>query len=175
MLNTLKELCALSGVSSWEDEARAFIRAQAEPYADSIRTDAMGNLIMFKKGRKATGNRLLLSAHMDEVGLMITRVEDDGTLRFDSVGGIDRRVLMGKRVYVGPHRIPAVIGSKPIHLTTKEERRSVPKMDRATIWTWGPKNTGSGGKARGAGRLWRSLTRDVRGVWRRPAEGQGHR
>lgn len=128
MLNTLKELCALSGVSSWEDEARAFIRAQAEPYADSIRTDAMGNLIMFKKGRKATGNRLLLSAHMDEVGLMITRVEDDSTLRFDSVGGIDRRVLMGKRVYVGPHRIPAVIGSKPIHLTTKEERRSVPKM-----------------------------------------------
>ena len=128
MLNTLKELCALSGVSSWEDETRAFIRAQAEPYADSIRTDAMGNLIVFKKGRKAAGDRLLLSAHMDEVGLMITRVEDDGTLRFDSVGGIDRRVLMGKRVYVGPHRIPAVIGSKPIHLTTKEERRSVPKM-----------------------------------------------
>ena len=128
MLNTLKELCALSGVSSWEDETRTFIRAQAEPYADSIRTDAMGNLIVFKKGRKATGNRLLLSAHMDEVGLMITRVEDDGTLRFDSVGGIDRRVLMGKRVYVGSHRIPAVIGSKPIHLTTKEERRSVPKM-----------------------------------------------
>ncbi len=128
MLNTLKELCALSGVSSWEDETRVFIRAQAEPYADSIRTDAMGNLIVFKKGRKATGDRLLLSAHMDEVGLMITRVEDDGTLRFDSVGGIDRRVLMGKRVYVGSHRIPAVIGSKPIHLTTKEERRSVPKM-----------------------------------------------
>ena len=128
MLNTLKELCALSGVSSWEDETRVFIRAQAEPYADSIRTDAMGNLIVFKKGRKATGDRLLLSAHMDEVGLMITRVEDDGTLRFDSVGGIDRRVLMGKRVYVGSHRIPAVIGSKPIHRTTKEERRSVPKM-----------------------------------------------
>lgn len=128
MLNTLKELCALSGVSSWEDETRVFIRAQAEPYADSIRTDAMGNLIVFKKGRKATGDRLLLSAHMDEVGLMITRVEDDGTLRFDSVGGIDRRVLMGKWVYVGSHRIPAVIGSKPIHLTTKEERRSVPKM-----------------------------------------------
>ena len=52
MLNTLKELCALSGVSSWEDETRAFIRAQAEPYADSIRTDAMGNLIVFKKGRR---------------------------------------------------------------------------------------------------------------------------
>ena len=160
MLNTLKELCALSGVSSWEDEARAFIRAQAEPYADSIRTDAMGNLIMFKKGRKATGNRLLLSAHMDEVGLMITRVEDDGTLRFDSVGGIDRRVLMGKRVYVGPHRIPAVIGSKPIHLTTKEERRSVPKTDRA-LSGHGGRRTGKRRKSSWSWATWRSLTRSA--------------
>ena len=129
MLNLLKELCALSGVSSWEDEVRDFIRAKAELYADNIRVDAMGNLIVFKKGKKATGNKLLLSAHMDEVGLMITRIEDDGTLRFDSVGGIDRRVLMGKRVFVGEHRVPAVIGSKPIHLTSKDERKSVPKME----------------------------------------------
>lgn len=129
MLNLLKELCALSGVSSWEDEVREFIRAKAEPYADGIRVDPMGNLIVFKKGAKATGNKLLLSAHMDEVGLMITRIEEDGTLRFDSVGGIDRRVLLGKRVYVGEKRFPAVIGSKPIHLTSREERKSVPKME----------------------------------------------
>lgn len=129
MLNLLKQLCALSGVSSWEDEVRDFIRTQAEPYADDIRVDALGNLIVFKKGKKSTGNKLLLSAHMDEVGLMITRIEDDGVLRFDSVGGIDRRVLMGKHVFVGPQRLPAVIGSKPIHLTTRDERKSVPKME----------------------------------------------
>ena len=129
MLNLLKQLCALSGVSSWEDEVRDFIRQKAQPYADSIRVDALGNLIVFKKGEKSTGGKLLLSAHMDEVGLMITRIEDDGTLRFDSVGGIDRRVLMGKRVYVGKDRLPAVIGSKPIHLTSASERKSVPKME----------------------------------------------
>lgn len=130
MLNLLKQLCALSGVSSWEDEVRDFIRTQAQPYADSIRTDAIGNLIVFKKGKKSTGNKLLLSAHMDEVGLMVKKIEEDGTLRFSSVGGIDRRVLLGKRVFVGENRIPAVVGSKPIHLTTKEDRKSVPKLDQ---------------------------------------------
>lgn len=130
MLNLLKQLCALSGVSSWEDEARDFIRTQAQPYADSIRTDAIGNLIVFKKGKKPTGNKLLLSAHVDEVGLMVKKIEDDGTLRFSTVGGIDRRVLLGKRVFVGEKRIPAVVGSKPIHLTTKEDRKSVPKLDQ---------------------------------------------
>lgn len=129
MLNLIKELCALSGVSSWEDEVRDVIRAKAEPFADCIRQDALGNLIVFKKGAKATGNKLMISAHMDEVGLMITRIEEDGCLRFDSVGGIDRRVLLGKRVFVGRNRIPAVIGSKPIHLTSRAERKSVPKMD----------------------------------------------
>ena len=130
MLNLLKQLCALSGVSSWEDEVRDFIRTQAQPYADSIRTDAIGNLIVFKKGKKPTGNKLLLSAHMDEVGLMVKKIEEDGTLRFSTVGGIDRRVLLGKRVFVGEKRIPAVVGNKPIHLTTKEERKSVPKLDQ---------------------------------------------
>ena len=130
MLNLLEQLCALSGVSSWEDEARDFIRTQAQPYADSIRTDAIGNLIVFKKGKKPTGNKLLLSAHVDEVGLMVKKIEDDGTLRFSTVGGIDRRVLLGKRVFVGEKRIPAVVGSKPIHLTTKEDRKSVPKLDQ---------------------------------------------
>jgi endoglucanase len=129
MLNLLKQLCALSGVSSWEDEVRDFIRAQAEPYADQIRVDPMGNLIVFKRGKKPSGNYLMFSAHMDEVGLMITHIEDDGTLRFDTVGGIDRRVLIGKRVFVGQKRLPAVIGSKPIHLTTAEERKIVPKLD----------------------------------------------
>lgn len=130
MLNLLKQLCALSGVSSWEDEVRDFIRTQAQPYADSIRTDAIGNLIVFKKGKKPTGNKLLLSAHMDEVGLMVKKIEEDGTLRFSTVGGIDRRVLLGKRVFVGEKRIPAVVGNKPIHLTTKEDRKSVPKLDQ---------------------------------------------
>lgn len=129
MLNLLKQLCALNGVSSWEDEVRDFIVEQVRPYADSIRVDALGNLIVFKRGKVSSGNDLLFSAHMDEVGLMITRIDDDGCLRFDSVGGIDRRVLIGKQVFIGRERLPGVIGFKPIHLTTREERRQVPKME----------------------------------------------
>lgn len=129
MLNLLKQLCALNGVSSWEDEVRAFITEQVRPYADSIRVDAMGNLIVFKRGKVASGNDLLFSAHMDEVGLMITQIEEDGCLRFDSVGGIDRRVLIGKQVFIGKDRVPGVIGFKPIHLTTRAERRQVPQME----------------------------------------------
>ncbi|MEG2119566.1 MAG: M42 family peptidase, partial [Pseudoflavonifractor sp.] len=68
MLNYLTDLCAMNGVSSFEDSVRAFIRAKAELYATEIRVDAMGNLIVFKKGAKTTGNRLMLTAHMDEVG-----------------------------------------------------------------------------------------------------------
>ncbi|MBR4888167.1 MAG: M42 family peptidase, partial [Clostridia bacterium] len=62
MVNTLKTLCLLSGVSSFEDEVRNYIRNQVEPYADSLRVDAMGNLIVFKKGAKGGGNKLMLCA-----------------------------------------------------------------------------------------------------------------
>ena len=128
MIETLKTLCALSGVSSWEDEVRDYIRKRVEPYADSVRVDALGNLIVFKRGAKPTGNRLMLCAHMDEVGLIVKSVTDEGFLKFGCVGGIDRRILLGKEVAVGPGRIPGVIGLKPIHLTTAEERKKVPKI-----------------------------------------------
>lgn len=128
MTETLKTLCALSGVSSFEDEVRNYIRKRVEPYADSIRTDAMGNLIVFKRGTRPTGNKLMLCAHMDEVGLIVKSVNEDGYLKFGCVGGIDRRVLLGKEVAVGPKRVPGVIGLKAIHLTTAEERKKVPKL-----------------------------------------------
>ena len=128
MIETLKTLCALSGVSSWEDEVRDYIRKRVEPYADSVRVDALGNLIVFKRGAKPTGNRLMLCAHMDEVGLIVKSVTDEGFLKFGCVGGIDRRILLGKEVAVGPGRVPGVIGLKPIHLTTAEERKKVPKV-----------------------------------------------
>ena len=128
MIETLKTLCALSGVSSYEDEVRGYIQKRVEPYADSVRTDALGNLIVFKRGTKPTGNRLMLCAHMDEVGLIVKSVTEDGYLKFGCVGGIDRRVLLGKEVAVGAKRIPGVIGLKAIHLTTPEERKKVPKL-----------------------------------------------
>lgn len=133
MRELLTKLCALNGVSGDEGTVRDFIRAQAEPYADSIRTDALGNLIVFKKGKKATGNRLLLAAHMDEVGLIITRATEDGFLKFDFVGGVDRRVALGKPVVLGPDKIPGVIGMKAIHMLSKEDMKKVPKTESLYI------------------------------------------
>lgn len=129
VISTLKELCALPGVSSFEDQVRSYIRGRVEPYADSLRVDAMGNLIVFKKGTKATGNKLMLCAHMDEVGLIVRSITEDGYLKFSCVGGIDRRVLLGKQVQVGGRQVPGVIGLKAIHMTTPEERKKVPKLE----------------------------------------------
>lgn len=129
MKETLKQLCALPGVSSYEDAVRDYITQQAKPYADTIRVDAMGNLIVFKKGVKSTGNKLMFCAHMDEVGLMVRSITEDGYLKFVCIGGIDRRVLLGKQVRVGARGVPGVIGLKAIHMTTAEERKKVPKLE----------------------------------------------
>ena len=133
MINTLKTLCALSGVSSFEDEVRGYIRQRVTPYATDLRVDAMGNLIVLKKGARATGNKLMLCAHMDEVGLIIKSITEDGYLKFGCVGGIDRRVLLGKQVALGEQKVTGVIGLKAIHMTTAEERKKVPKLEEYYI------------------------------------------
>lgn len=129
MIERLKQLCSLSGVSSFEDAVRDYLLQQAAPHVDATRVDAMGNLILLKKGTKPTGNKLMLCAHMDEVGLMVRSITEDGYLKFVCVGGIDRRVLLGKQVRIGEKAVPGVIGLKAIHMTTAEERKKVPKLE----------------------------------------------
>lgn len=133
MLALTRELCALSGVSSREEQVRNRIAELLRPWVNWMKVDAMGNLIAFKEGKKPTGSKLLLDAHMDEVGVMVTGYTSDGYLRFDFVGGVDRRVVIGKRVYLGEERILGVFGMKPIHQTTKEERKSIPKVENLYI------------------------------------------
>lgn len=133
MLNTLKELCLAGGVSGDEEEVRRYIEEKAAPHADSVRTDAIGNLIVFKKGKKSTGNKLMLAAHMDEVGIIITRITDEGFLKFDFVGGVDRRVAIGKPVVIGKNKVPGVIGLKAVHLVSREERKKAPKTEALYI------------------------------------------
>jgi len=133
MLDTLKTLCYLSGASGYEDEVRDYILERVMPYADGIVTDTMGNLIISKKGKTNCGRKILFSAHMDEVGLIITGIDDDGFLRFDFIGGVDRRVVIGKRVYIGKDRVHGVIGIKAYHHVDKEEEKSVPKRDELYI------------------------------------------
>lgn len=133
MLNTLKELCRLNGVSGDEDEVRRYLVSRIKPHADRFHADALGNLIAFKRGEKSTENKLMLCAHMDEVGVIVTRITDEGFLKFDFVGGVDRRVAIGKPVAIGHNKIPGVIGLKAIHLTTKEERKKAPKTESLYI------------------------------------------
>ncbi len=130
MKETLLNLCLLPGVSGHEDAVRAYIREQVEPYADEIREDAMGNLLVHVRGERPEepGKKLLLAAHMDEVGVIITDITEDGYLKFDFVGGVDRRVVLGKKVILGDKAVHGVIGLKAIHLTEGEERSKVPPL-----------------------------------------------
>ena len=129
----LKELCECDGVSGSEEGIRELILREITPYADEINIDNLGNILVHKKGKKPAKNRLMLSAHMDEVGLMVTDITTDGFLKFDEVGGIDRRVLIGQRVRVGHERLCGVIGIKPIHLCKGEESGAVPSYGEMYI------------------------------------------
>ncbi len=121
----LKELCSLDGVSGNERSVREFILEKIRPLADKITIDTMGNIIALKKGQKSD-KRVMLSAHMDEVGLIISGVTDKGFLEFKTVGGIDARVLISKRVRIGA--VKGIIGMKAIHLQKKTERENVPEI-----------------------------------------------
>ena len=120
----LEKLCNLDGVSGNEAKVRDFIKSQIAPYADEIKIDSMGNLLAFKKGEDSS-KTVMLSAHTDEVGFIISGITKEGYLQFQSVGGIYTRVMISKKVRIG--NIRGIIGIKAIHLTSKSERESVPK------------------------------------------------
>lgn len=130
---TLKELCALRGPSGNEDEVREYLKKRLGSQVDAMRTDAVGNLICLKKGKVTPKNELMICAHMDEVGLMVTQIDEGGYLKFQPVGGIDRRVLLGKPVLVGPQSVYGVIGVKAIHLTKTKERENLPQVKELYI------------------------------------------
>lgn len=128
-LALLQRLCELQGISGREQQVADEIRREISPYATRVQTDALGNIIAFKKGAQKPAVRLMLSAHMDEVGLIVTQIGENGLLKFAEVGGIDRRILCATPVLVNGN-IPGVIGAKPIHLLEGDERgKSVPVSD----------------------------------------------
>ncbi len=134
----LRELVEADGVSGHEDAVREILMKAIEDRVDECRIDALGNLIAVKYGRGGNGHaprRVLVAAHMDEVGLMVTRVDRDGNVRFRPVGGIDPRVVLAKAVRIGDGKIPGVIGVKPIHLLTEAEEGRVPEFDQLSIDT----------------------------------------
>ena len=130
LLEELSNACAVSGN---EREVRKIVRREIQPIADSFEIDALGNAIAVKKAKTPEFMRVLISAHMDEVGFMLVDEEDPGIFRFRSIGGIDPRALAGKAVLVGPDHLHGVIGACPIHLTTPEERRRTLKISELRI------------------------------------------
>lgn len=128
----LKNLTEAMGPTGYEDDVRSLVRAEVSNYVDNVYTDVLGSLIV-EKNVSTRGPRVLLDAHMDEVGLMIVHVEDNGLLRFRPLGGVDPRVLVSKPVHIGKHKRFGVIGSKPIHLQTADERRHPLRIDQLYI------------------------------------------
>ena len=130
---TLKKLCSLPGVSGREDEVRAHILRvlAASPAEMEVSVDRLGSVVARLKGRQQAPHRVLFAAHMDEVGLMVTGITDDGYLRFTTVGGIDSRVLFARRVRVNGHA--GVIGGKATHQCTKQEKETPPDAARLLI------------------------------------------
>lgn len=126
-LKLLEKLCNVIAVSGDEGEVRKLVMEEIKPYADEVKVDALGNVLATRQGRGKKRTRVMLDAHMDEVGFMIVADEGDGIYRFETVGGIDVRHLLGKQVYVGKDRTPGVIGGKPVHLMEAGEyTRKVP-------------------------------------------------
>ncbi len=123
----LKELTALRGVSGNEDAVRNYILEKVKPLADEVRVDRMGNVIATRRARlQSNGKHVVLAAHMDEVGMIILGINDNGLLSYAPVGGgIDARVVVSKRVLVGDDCVPGVIGAKAIHLQSADERQRV--------------------------------------------------
>jgi len=112
----LERLSQAIGVSGEEDEVRDILQEALRGHVQDMSVDALGNLCAIQRGSEQPDFRVMIAAHMDEVGLMVTAVDSNGLLQFTNVGGIDPRILPGMRVKVGPKRRPGVILWKPIHM-----------------------------------------------------------
>src|SRR5437870_3359275 len=120
----LKELCETPGISSREEHMRRVVARELGPLCDDISIDAMGNLIALKRGKKSKNGkpvRVMLAAHMDEIGFIVKFIDDKGFIRLQPVGGFDPRVLIAQRVYVHGHTGERLLGAlmpgnKPIHM-----------------------------------------------------------
>ena len=132
-IKLLENLSNAMSVSGDEGEVRRIVLEEVKPYADEVKVDALGSVLVRKNGTGKKPLRVLLDAHMDEVGFMIVHDDSEGFFQFECVGGIDPRHLVGKQVIVGKDHVVGVIGAKPIHLTTVEERQQTIEVNALRI------------------------------------------
>ncbi len=120
----LKKICEVPGTSGFEKDIRNLVLKELKGLADDVSVDNMGNIHAVKKGKK--NKRVMVAAHMDEIGFIVTHIDDKGFLKFTTLGGFDPKTLTAQRVIVhGKKDLIGVMGSKPIHIMTPEERNKV--------------------------------------------------
>lgn len=124
----LTRICEAPGAPGSEKEIRKLILAELKGLADDVRVDQIGNVIALKKG-KSSKKKTMAAAHMDEIGFIITHIDDAGFLRFNPVGGFDPKTLTSQRVIIhGREDVMGVMGSKPIHIMSSEEKTKPSKI-----------------------------------------------
>ncbi|MDR2360151.1 MAG: M20/M25/M40 family metallo-hydrolase [Oscillospiraceae bacterium] len=144
MIELLKRLALANGPSGAEDDVREIIKTEAGPYADEIIEDAMGNLIVLRKGKSTSKKKpLMFAAHSDEVGIIITESVGGGFYKFDFLGGVDTRVALGKPIKIGA--VSGVISpGKAWHLSTEAERKRLPKVTELFLDCFGNESLNPG-------------------------------
>ncbi|AMK15301.1 M42 family metallopeptidase [Methanobrevibacter olleyae] len=134
-IKLVEELCMTPGISGFEEKIAEIIKRELKDVVDDIETDAMGNVIATKKGSSKKGPKVMLASHMDEIGLMVRYIDDNGYIKFSTIGGINDQMLMNQTVVVHSKNgdVTGVIGSKPPHITKPEERKKVVPFDEMFI------------------------------------------
>ncbi len=134
LVETLEKLSNACGVAGREDEVRSLMKKFLKPYVDEIKEDKLGNVIGIKKGKK-NAPKVMLAAHMDEIGLLVKTISKEGFIQFTKIGGIDDRILLAQKVIVYTEKgaLHGIIGSKPPHIQKEEERKKVLAYDELFI------------------------------------------
>ncbi len=128
-VSLLKEICEVEGAPGFEQPIREVILREVTPLVDKVEVDNMGNVIAIKKGR-SSDKKIMLTAHMDEIGFIVKHIDDNGFIKFHTLGGFDPKTLTAQRVKVhGSKDLIGVMGSKPVHLMTPEERNKKPRIE----------------------------------------------
>lgn len=134
LVDVLERLSNACGVAGREEEVRAMMKELLKPNVDEIKEDKLGNIIGIRKGKKGAP-KVMLAAHMDEIGLMVKNITKEGFIHFTKIGGIDDRILVAQKVLVHTNKGPitGVIGSKPPHILKEEEKKKVIEADKLFI------------------------------------------
>lgn len=132
----INQISEIAGVSGYESEVAKIVKEYFSKFCDEVNEDALGNIIGLKRGSGVNNKKIMLAAHMDEIGLMVKNIDDKGFIQFTNIGGVDQRTLLCQEVVIhGNEKIYGIIGAKPPHLTNDEERSSALSIDDLSIDT----------------------------------------